>query len=151
MRLSRDDLAQLDDTYLAGLEEASLRALSVRLLADLKEAHERLEQNPSNSSRPPSSRVPWETAQGDQDGGAAPRAEGAEGGAVPEGAPPEPSAERPGEAPSAAGQARRDMAAPSAWPCTRSAIITHRCVPSAAARCRLPRRRAPPARITSST
>jgi hypothetical protein len=68
MRLSRHDLAQLDDAYLAGLEEASLRALSVKLLADLKEAHERLAQNPSNSSRPPSSRAPWETAQGEQDG-----------------------------------------------------------------------------------
>jgi transposase len=39
MRLSRHDLAQLDDAYLAGLEEASLRALSVKLLADPKEAY----------------------------------------------------------------------------------------------------------------
>jgi hypothetical protein len=96
MRLSRHDLAQLDDAYLAGLEEASLRALSVKLLADFKEAHERLAQNPSNSSRPPSRCVPWETAQGDQDGNAAERDEGPEAGDVQEGAPPEPSAELQG-------------------------------------------------------
>jgi transposase len=37
-----------------------LRGLSLRLLEDLKEARERLRQNPNNSSRPPSSRAPWE-------------------------------------------------------------------------------------------
>jgi len=62
MQLSRHDLVQLDEAYLAGLPEGSLRALSVKLLADLKEALERLDQNPSNSSRPPSSRAPWEGA-----------------------------------------------------------------------------------------
>jgi hypothetical protein len=67
MQLSRHDLSQLDDGYLAGLEETSLRALSVKLLADLKEAHERLEQNPSNSSRPPSSRAPWEATVQSED------------------------------------------------------------------------------------
>jgi transposase len=60
MHLSRNDLAQLDETYLAGLPGGSLRTLSVKLLLDLKELFERLEQNPSNSSRPPSSRAPWE-------------------------------------------------------------------------------------------
>lgn len=60
MHLSRRDLAQLDEAYLAGLPEGSLRTLSVTLVADLKEAIERLDQNPSNSSRPPSSRAPWE-------------------------------------------------------------------------------------------
>ena len=69
MQLSRYDLAQLDDAYLAGLEEGSLRALSVKLRADLKEAHERLEQNPSNSARPPSRRVPWEAAGNGEDAG----------------------------------------------------------------------------------
>jgi hypothetical protein len=67
MQLSRHDLSQLDDAYLAGLEETSLRALSVKLLADLKEACERLEQNPSNSSRPPSSRAPWEAVVQSED------------------------------------------------------------------------------------
>ena len=70
MQLSPHDLSQLDDTSLAGLEEGPLRVLSVKLLADLKEAHERLAQNPTNSSRPPSSRVPWEAeAPADEDKG----------------------------------------------------------------------------------
>ena len=60
MHLSRDDLAQLDDTHLQALQEQRLRVLAVKLLADLKEAHERLGQTPDNSSRPPSSRAPWE-------------------------------------------------------------------------------------------
>jgi hypothetical protein len=60
MHLSHDDLTQIDEAVLQALEERALRALSVKLLADLKEAHERLGQNPSNSSRPPSSRAPWE-------------------------------------------------------------------------------------------
>jgi len=38
----------------------------LRLLADLKEARDRLNQGPENSSRPPSSRVPWERASGGQ-------------------------------------------------------------------------------------
>lgn len=42
------------------LDEAALRALSARLLDDLKEARDRLNQGPENSSRPPSSRAPWE-------------------------------------------------------------------------------------------
>ena len=32
----------------------------MRLLADLREARKRLNQGPTNSSRPPSSRAPWE-------------------------------------------------------------------------------------------
>jgi hypothetical protein len=53
MHLSRHDLAQLDEAYLAGLPEGSLRTLSVTLLLDLKELFERLEQNqdPSISHR----------------------------------------------------------------------------------------------------
>lgn len=70
MHLSHDDLTQIDESVLQELEERPLRALSVKLLADLKEAHERLAQNPSNSSRPPSSRAPWDgkvPAQGASD------------------------------------------------------------------------------------
>ena len=37
-------------------------ALCLKLLADTKEKTERLNQNPSNSSRPPSTRAPWEKA-----------------------------------------------------------------------------------------
>ena len=64
VQLSRFDLSQLDEGYLAKLPEEQLRALSAKLLADLKAAHERLDQNPSNSSRPPSSRAPWEFEDG---------------------------------------------------------------------------------------
>jgi hypothetical protein len=60
VQLSRYDLSQLDEGYLAKLSEPQLRSLSVKLLADLQAAHERLDQNPTNSSRPPSSRAPWE-------------------------------------------------------------------------------------------
>jgi transposase len=60
MQLSDDDLKQFDDAYLGRLPTESLRGLSSKLLADLKEAPERLNQNPSNSSRPPSSQAPWE-------------------------------------------------------------------------------------------
>ena len=68
MQLSDHDLKQLDDAYLGGLPVESLRGLSAKLLADLKEARERLNQNPSNSSRPPSSQAPWEnTGERSQD------------------------------------------------------------------------------------
>ena len=60
MKLSPHDLQQLDEETLRQLPEAVLRPLSVSLLADLKEARERLAQTPTNSSRPPSSRAPWE-------------------------------------------------------------------------------------------
>ena len=60
MHLSDHSLSQLDETYVQALDEARLRGLSLRLLEDLKEARERLRQNPANSSRPPSSRAPWE-------------------------------------------------------------------------------------------
>ncbi|KAA6184478.1 hypothetical protein F2Q65_12245 [Thiohalocapsa marina] len=60
MKLSQHDLQQLDEDLLQGMPEATLRRLSVNLLADLKEARERLQQHPGNSSRPPSSRAPWE-------------------------------------------------------------------------------------------
>ena len=60
MRLTDHDLRQLDEARLDGLAGAALRELSKRLLADLKEARERLNQTPDNSSRPPSTRPPWE-------------------------------------------------------------------------------------------
>jgi hypothetical protein len=60
MQLSDHDLKQLDDAYLGRLPMEPLRGLSSKLLADLKEVCERLNQNPSNSSRPPSSQAPWE-------------------------------------------------------------------------------------------
>ncbi|MBK1650307.1 IS66 family transposase [Rhabdochromatium marinum] len=60
MHLSDHSLSQLDKAYVQALDEARLRGLSLRLLDDLKEARERLRQNPTNSSRPPSSRALWD-------------------------------------------------------------------------------------------
>jgi transposase len=70
MHLSDHDLKQLDDDYLRGLSAESLRSLSGKLLADLKEAHDRLNQNPSNSSRPPRTRAPWARGDGGGEKGA---------------------------------------------------------------------------------
>jgi len=64
MYLSDHDLRQLDDARLDALDATGdLRGLSGRLLSDLKEARDRLNQTPSNSSRPPSSRLPWERGE----------------------------------------------------------------------------------------
>ena len=62
MQLSEHDLKQLDEETIRSLQARPLRTLSLKLLADLKEARDRLNQSPDNSSRPPSSRVPWEGA-----------------------------------------------------------------------------------------
>src|SRR5512147_2783138 len=67
MHLSPHSLRQIDDAYLQSLEVDALRGLSLRLLADLKEARDRLNQGPENSSRPPSSRAPWERKGGARD------------------------------------------------------------------------------------
>jgi len=64
MHLSDHDLRQFDDAYLQTLTSAQARVLLGKALADLKAARERLGQNPSNSSRPPSTRMPWEGTGG---------------------------------------------------------------------------------------
>jgi transposase len=63
MHLSDHSLRQIDDEYVRSLGTDALQDLSLRLLADLKEARERLNQGPTNSSRPPSSRAPWERGE----------------------------------------------------------------------------------------
>ena len=80
MHLSDYDLGQLDDAYLAGLSDGQARALLGKALADLKVARERLGQNPTNSSRPPSPRAPWERADTDEGAAATPSAEVGEDG-----------------------------------------------------------------------
>ncbi|MGP8338087.1 MAG: IS66 family transposase [Methanosarcinaceae archaeon] len=60
MVLTRHDLAQIDIDYLKSLTPEELLAVSLKLLHDLQEAHDRLNQTPDNSSRPPSSFAPWE-------------------------------------------------------------------------------------------
>jgi transposase len=64
MHLSDHDLRQLDEAAVANLTPEQARALLSKALEDLKRARERLAQNPTNSSRPPSTRAPWEQAQG---------------------------------------------------------------------------------------
>ena len=64
MHLSEHSLRQLDRAYQDALDEAALRGLSAKLLDDLKEARDRLNQGPENSSRPPSSRAPWDRQSG---------------------------------------------------------------------------------------
>ena len=53
----------MDTDYLDDLPEGQLRSLGKQLLKDLKEARERLKQNPDTSSRPPSSREPWKASE----------------------------------------------------------------------------------------
>ena len=67
MRLSDHDLLQLTEEELLELPEEILRRLSVKLLYDLKEARERLRQTSRNSSRPPSSDLPWDKTVADEE------------------------------------------------------------------------------------
>ena len=60
MQLSNHDLSQLDEDDLLNLTEKELRYLSIKLLNDLKDARDCLSQSSRNSSRPPSSDLPWD-------------------------------------------------------------------------------------------
>lgn len=62
MQFSEQDLRQLDKDYILSLQLSKLQTLSCKLLADLKEATDRLNQNSTNSSSPPSKDAPWEKA-----------------------------------------------------------------------------------------
>ena len=59
MRLTEHDLRQINYAYLESLPQGKLVEVTKTLLDDLKDARDRLNQNPQNSSRPPSSREPW--------------------------------------------------------------------------------------------
>jgi transposase len=59
MLLTDHDLLQIDDLYIKSLEHEKLQEVALRLVKDLKEARERLNQTPDNSSRPPSTMEPW--------------------------------------------------------------------------------------------
>jgi hypothetical protein len=96
MHLSPYSLRQLDQAYLDALDEAALRVLSVKLLEDLKEAWDRLNQGAENSSRPPSSRAPWERKSGGQQ----PDEDPESGDREPEAAAAQPVAAQPEETPS---------------------------------------------------
>lgn len=59
MELTDHDLKQIDEEYLSKLKREQLLKLSEKLLEDLRVARDRLNQNSSNSSRPPGSDAPW--------------------------------------------------------------------------------------------
>lgn len=61
MRLKDHDLKQINKDYLKSLPPDKLIEVSWRLLEDLKETRDRLNQTSQNSSRPSSSFAPWET------------------------------------------------------------------------------------------
>ncbi|MEA3411939.1 MAG: DUF6444 domain-containing protein, partial [Pseudomonadota bacterium] len=63
MLLGKNSLRQIDEAYIHSLSHDDLIKLSTKLLDDLKEARERLDQNPKNSSRPPSTQAPWVSAE----------------------------------------------------------------------------------------
>jgi hypothetical protein len=60
MKLKDHDLRQIDRDYVEGLARDKLEEVSLKLLADLKEARDLLNQTPQNSSRPSGSFAPWE-------------------------------------------------------------------------------------------
>ena len=53
------DLRQINQAYIESLDIETAKKLASKLQEDLKEARERLNQNPNNSSRPPSGTEPW--------------------------------------------------------------------------------------------
>ncbi len=60
MEIPDYSLLQITPEVLVKLNPNELLKLSVKLLKDLKESRDRLNQNSNNSSRPSSSIPPWE-------------------------------------------------------------------------------------------
>lgn len=60
MHFKRSDLQQFTDKYIDSLDAERVRGVVKQMCQDLMSAHDRLGQNPTNSSAPPSSRKPWE-------------------------------------------------------------------------------------------
>jgi hypothetical protein len=68
--LKEHELLQIDEKFIRQLREQdpdALAGLSIKLASDLKEVLERLNQNPSNSSRPSGSLAPWDKGEVDED------------------------------------------------------------------------------------
>lgn len=66
MHFDRSDLQQLTPEYIDKLPPERVAVLCEQLRQDLIQARDRLNQNPSNSSRPPSTRAPWERQPDDE-------------------------------------------------------------------------------------
>ena len=63
MLLTEQELLQIDEAFIRRLCDKNpdaLAGLSINLVNDLKEALERLNQNPTNSSKPSGSCAPWD-------------------------------------------------------------------------------------------
>ena len=70
MVLKEQELLQIDEQFIRKLLEKdpeALAGLSIKLVNDLKEARERLNQNPSNSSKPSGSLAPWDKGSIDEE------------------------------------------------------------------------------------
>ncbi len=137
MYLSDHDLRQMDEGWLEKLPEDKLRQVSTRILQDLKEARDRLNQTPDNSSRPPSSRAPWEKGQTEGTGPVADKVEGntkacREAGQPPaagcepaqDGSPAEQKKKKPGKQPGAKGFGRTQKFAATGERVHRAAACT---------------------------
>lgn len=96
MGLSTFDLQQINQDRLQALSAAQKDALILKLVLELQDALDRLNQTPHNSSRPPSSEPPWAGSSG-----APPKAERGEspGAAAAPGVPPVPDGEPSAAAP----------------------------------------------------
>ena len=64
MHLTDHDLRQLDRDALSRIGEEALRPLAERLVADLKDARDRLNQHSRNTSRPPGSNSVYRQPRG---------------------------------------------------------------------------------------
>ena len=64
--LSDHDLRQMDPGWQERQPEETVRGLLARALDDLRQARDRLNQNPANSSRPPGSMEPWRKGAADE-------------------------------------------------------------------------------------
>ena len=63
--LTDHDLIQMDDEWVSALTSSEKEALLIRALFELRKSRDRLNQSPSNSSKPPSTRAPWEATRSD--------------------------------------------------------------------------------------
>jgi len=116
MQLSDHSLRQIDEAYLKRLGDEALRSLSSKLLLDLKEARERLNQTSRNSSLPPSREAPWDKTRAADAG--TERDEGTEETDA-EDIPPETAADAGGEAEAAADAEAEPAPAVEAQPMAR--------------------------------
>jgi len=116
MHLTDHDPRQLDPDALSRLGEGALRRLAERLLANRKEARDRLNQNSRNSSRPPGSDSVYRQARGgsDHEPPAEPASEQTPDGALPAAADEAEKAADPSDASAPVAKQSSGVTAPAA-------------------------------------